>query len=287
MQNGNIYKHHGSWWLRFYDVTADGTKKRVAVKLAEIGKDYPTKSSVWSLADKYLRPINADLIRPESNMTVCHFVENYYWPFIDEHLKPATKNYRDFYRCHLKDKLGIRLRDFRTVDCQNILDSLKDINHTSRLRVKSLLSGIFTYAIQRGFVDGHNPVTSSVVRGRPVAFKRQTYTMSDIQTILEAVKDRQASAAIAVAAFAGLRVGEIAGLKWSDYDGKYLYIRRSVWRTHIGVPKTESSVGAVPVIDVLRDIIDVYRANLKDPKWDDFMFAERENETAFEFEQPG
>ena len=98
--------------------------------------------------------------------------------------------------------------------------------------------------------------------------------MSDVQTILEAVKDDpQASAVIAVAAFAGLRVGEIAGLKWSDFDGKFLYIRRSVWRTNIGLPKTDGAVGAVPVLDILRDFLDTYRQSLKDPRHDDFMFA--------------
>ena len=40
-------------------------------------------------------------------------------------------------------------------------------------------------------------------------------------------------AVIAVAAFAGLREGEIRGQWWEDDEGHILNIQRSVWRTHV------------------------------------------------------
>ena len=44
MQRGQIYKHNGSWLLRFWDVTlVEGKRKKVrrAQKLAQVGSDYP------------------------------------------------------------------------------------------------------------------------------------------------------------------------------------------------------------------------------------------------------
>jgi integrase len=39
---------------------------------------------------------------------------------------------------------------------------------------------------------------------------------------------------------------EIRGLRWEDYDGKELSVRRSVWRRHVGETKTEGSAVSVP-----------------------------------------
>jgi integrase len=75
---------------------------------------------------------------------------------------------------------------------------------------------------------------------------------------------------IAVAAFAGLRESEIRGLKWSDYDGDFLHIRRAVWRTHVGDTKTSESKNAVPVIEPLRKILDAHR---RMPGKGDWIFA--------------
>jgi integrase len=69
-----------------------------------------------------------------------------------------------------------------------------------------------------------------------------------------------ASTVIAVAGFTGLRLGEIRGLQWQDYDGENLNVCRSVWRTHVLTPKTESSEAKVPVIPALRTILNEHRA---------------------------
>jgi integrase len=52
--------------------------------------------------------------------------------------------------------------------------------------------------------------------------------MEDIED-KKKIQDRmRAVAVISAAAFAGLRVAEIRSLRWSDYDGQSLAIRRAV-----------------------------------------------------------
>jgi integrase len=82
-----------------------------------------------------------------------------------------------------------------------------------------------------------------------------------------AKKDMKAFAAISVAAFAGLRLAELRGLHWSDYDGTKLTVNRTLWRTHIVGAKTESSATSVPVIPILHDILQEHWARYGGQKW--------------------
>ena len=82
---------------------------------------------------------------------------------------------------------------------------------------------------------------------------------------------------INVAAFAGLRLAEIRGLRWSDYDRRSLTVRRAVWRTHVGDTKNPASAGSVPVLPVLKKFLDSHRARViagqKRSGPDDYIFA--------------
>ena len=76
--------------------------------------------------------------------------------------------------------------------------------------------------------------------------------------ILEPV-DLRATVAVALAYFAALRPAEIRGLKWEDYNGNELHVRRSMWRTVVGETKTEESEAAVFVIEPLRGLLEKLR----------------------------
>ena len=126
--------------------------------------------------------------------------------------------------------------------------------------------------------------------GKPKKFQGEFYSMSEIEAIstcvgnLEDIEDKKkiqdrmrAVAVISVAAFAGLRLAEIRGLRWSDYDGQSLAIRRAVWRTHVGDTKNPTSAGTVPVLPVLKKILDDHHARVIAGKKhcgpDDYIFA--------------
>ena len=74
---------------------------------------------------------------------------------------------------------------------------------------------------------------------------------------LEKAGQHKARAAVALMFFAGLRPGEARGACWEDYDGKRLFVRRSIWRVWTTSPKTESSAKPVPVIEPLGSILAV------------------------------
>ena len=74
-------------------------------------------------------------------------------------------------------------------------------------------------------------------------------------------------AVIGVAAFAGLREGEIRGQWWEDDEGEILNIRRSVWRTHLKdetkTHEDEEDPGVVPIISPLRLMLDAIKPEIQ------------------------
>src|ERR1700678_2258559 len=252
MQRGQIFKRRKSWFVRFYDqqITSNGPRTvRVCKKLGDVDEVHRKKSDVIALADRILSPLNAGVLTAESSMTVADFIEGHYLPHVEATLRRSTlKDYKDVFRCHVKDRLGeLRMRDFRTVHGQRLLQSIDSVGHTSLLRIKSFLSGVFTYAKQEGVLDGVNPMQGVKVRGRATKAKMPVYAIEEIERAIYALAE-PARTVFAVAAFSGLRLSELRGLRWSDYDGNSLQGSRSVWRTHVSAPKTAESQAAVPVL---------------------------------------
>jgi integrase len=282
MQKGTIIKHGRYWILRFWEYQIrNGLRVRVNAhkKLAPVGPAYPDKRSVESLAWKHLEPINTRLQTPESATPITEFIETVYLPMAKEFLRPSTyKNYKvDEYERHFKHRLGsLRLRDFRTAHGQRLISAIAkehpELGHKTLLRLKSFLSGVFRHARTEGYLDDQNPMRDVTLPRsvRRVKFRGDTYTVREITTLLATVywsdyMGRTAFAAVATAAFTGLRLAELRGLQWRDFQGDKLSVERTVWRTKEGLPKTESSENTVPVLPILRSMLENYRQYLEGP----------------------
>ncbi len=312
MQKGVITKHGRHWWLRYWEYQIrNGVRVRVRAskKLAPIGAAYPDKRSVEPLAWKHLEPLNTRLQTPEAATPITEFIETVYLPMVKQFLRPSTyKNYKnDEYEIHFKHRLGnLRLRDFRTAHGQRLLSAIaKDnpqLGHKTLLRLKSFLSGVFKHARTEGYLDEQqNPMRDVTLPRsvRRVKFKGETYSAKDITVLLANVyssdyQGRVAFAAVATAAFTGLRRAELRGLQWRDYSGDKLSVERTVWRTQQGLPKTESSENTVPVLPILKAIIDSYRMHLEglpeeghlgwDLKPTDWLFAGERKRASIDLE---
>jgi integrase len=143
-----------------------------------------------------------------------------------------------------------------------------DLKKASLFRVKTFMSAVFSEAIRCGLRgrDNTNPVTEVKVRGRKNERKAETfaYTLDDIKTILGSLTE-PSKVLIAVAAYTGLRRGEIVGLQWGDYTGKAIWVRRNICfgqrgEMSVELPKTDASEAPVPVIAPLRKILDAWKS---------------------------
>jgi integrase len=279
MQRGTIIKQRKAWTLVYYDRQVRGGSKKVVrvwKKLATISKEYPSAASVRLLADKILAPINDKRYPAEATLKVTEFIEKHYFPAMKSELRPSTyKGYKDFiYEAHIKARLGdIKLRDFRTVHAQRILRDIT-AGHRTLLHIKAFMSGVFKFAKQEGVLDGENPVKDSKVRGKPQKFQGVAYSVEEIDQLLEDVADPTANNVVTFLSFTGLRQSEARGVRWSDWDepNRKLHIRRAVWQTRVAGTKNAASEDSIPVLPILRGMLEWRRSQVK-PNPDDYIFA--------------
>jgi hypothetical protein len=178
MQNGHIFRSHGAWFVRY---RAAG--KQMAERLAPYCDQYRTVKSVRPLADKILHPINEGR-QPTGPLTLQQFIEGTYLPHVQQHKRPSTyRGYLNLYNAQVAHRIaGMKLATFRTVDAQRLLDGIGNeakLTHRSIIHIKSLLSGIFTFAKRMGSLDA-NPMTGTEIPRGKADGKTYAYSLEEV-----------------------------------------------------------------------------------------------------------
>lgn len=272
-QRGYIWKENGAWYGRWREtVLVDGkpVRKQRAEKLADYCDDYRTKADVRPLLHERLEKVNGRDYDPQSTMPLADFFERVYLPHVTAEKRASTvKGYREIWNNHVASRIGqIRVRDLRTVHVSRMLQDIAAQNDLSALtlrHIKAFVSGLINHARNEGLYDGANPVQGVKIPKARRPGDTHSYTLNEIERTL-AVLDGLPRAVVAVAAYSGLRVSEIRGLDWSDYDGNTLRVSRNAWRHSINPPKTPKSEAPVPAIQPLREILDSYRESVGNPE---------------------
>lgn len=251
-QRGQIFQRHGAWHVR-YRVREQGKWKQVSQKLADVNDRYRTKRSVQGLAEEILEPINAGK-RGAEPTTLQQFAETVYFPYAKTDLKPSTySGYFKLYSKHIQPRIGgLRLLTCATHDIQRVLWTIneeEELSHQSFLNINSVLSAIFTHARRRGTLQGPNPTDGVDIPEGKRAGKTHKYTLEEIEKMTAAVSG-VCRCAVVVAAWTGLSLAELRGLKWIDIDfeNERLNVVRTVWHREILETKTEHREAAVPLL---------------------------------------
>jgi len=272
-QNGTIIRIGSRWYVRYWERrTVGGTieRKRVTYQLGSVTtRSKRPPADIVSEAERHMAMVNSGNISAERIVTIGDFVERVYLPWTAEHKRPSTaKGYRDIWEDHLEPLCAlVWLKDARTYHVQGWLNQIGtgNLSRNTLKHVKSVISGIFTLAKQQDYFQGENPARDSAVN--PKAAEPQetyAYTLEEIKTILSLLPE-PAATAFAVAAFMGLRHGEIQGLLWENYHDGEMYVSRSIWNGRISDPKTRKGRAPVPVIRQLADRLEIHRLRYGNP----------------------
>jgi integrase len=272
-QKGYIFRKDNYWYLRYYDYEVREDVSKLVWKchsLVRYGGEYRSKKAVRGLADEFLAPINNGTFTVEGTMSIVTFWDERYLPYITDQKRPSTVNgYTKMWNRYLKDRLDRPIREFRTVDCEQLLQALAhelQVSITTLKHVKHLMSGIFRYGIRTGVLNGVNPVQAACIPKAKPGNETRAYGLKQILDMLE-VLPQPSKGVIAVAAFAGLRKGELRSLRPEDYDGSSLKILRAAWRKHVDSPKGKRGVGVVPLIPTAAAVLDEHLASVKPKKY--------------------
>jgi integrase len=232
LQKGSIYEAAGKFYVR-YRVTENGTRVQKSEFLCDRDAAHPNEKhpSVKLLSDQVMLRVNSAK-KPVNDMTVAEFWEQVYLPWAEAvkpnvgeaNLRPSTrKGYRLIWNRVLQEHFAdTKLSEYRTADATKLLTELSyRLGRNSVHHVRSLMSGIFSHAVARGYI-AENPITGAGVVGKTATpQKTGHYSLREALQILGALQgNTQAQLVMALSFFWGLRPGEIRGLKWEDFSSE-------------------------------------------------------------------
>jgi integrase len=296
MQTGNI-RINGKWWLLKVreNVTENGVAKRKDIyhKLGLVSEHRPSSNgeappAIHALAAEKVAPINAGRNEGLSVDSLKAYLQWYLDYLQAGGLGPQGKklrttslraNKRDFntIKTYLLDMplRSVRVPQLNAAFEKLVADDGDELRKTSNYRsIRNFLSGAFKIAVGKGKVE-FNPVRDTmVIQGGDS--DTHAYTLSEFRQLMQIVKDTDKyhtmRAAFTVAMFTGMRMEEIKGLRWEDYDQKtgVLNIRRTVVHHKIVEgTKTNDSAAPMPVVGIVKKEL---LAHLKRNTGDGFIF---------------
>lgn len=273
-QAGQVIRIGDRWYVRYWErrnISGTIERKRVTHQLGPIttrGKRPP--ADIVDEAERHMATVNSGTIPADRIVTLSDFVERVYLPWVTLHKRPSTvKGYRDIWEGHLKPICGqVWLKDARTFHVQSWLNQIaaSKLSRNTLKHIKSTISGIFTLAKQQDYFEGENPARDSAIDPRATEPQETyAYSLEEIQTIISLLPE-PASTAFAVAAYMGLRHGEIQGLLWENCRDAEIFISRSIWNGKVNDPKTRKGRAPVPVIRQLADRLELHRLRCGNPQ---------------------
>ena len=279
MQNGRIYLENKKWYLRYYTgrmvVNSKGktVRERPAVFITEYSDQYRTENQV----EKHIKFI--EILRPmvggvaqSGELTFQQFVDDVYLPYVEANKRPSTaKGYRNLYRGVIKPYLnGTPLKSFGIPVAQKVINQIREARSPAT-RTLIHIKSFMTEAIWHGLRNGYFGET--VTHGNPLAGESldlqgrrseptHAYTLAEVKNMLTILKNDTYKTIVIVAAYTGLRVSELRGLRWTDinFETGTLTVNQSYWGKAADDTKTEASRGEVPMIQQVVDTLLAHRA---------------------------
>ena len=253
----------------YYYATDPATGKR-----KKFGKrGFKTKK----LASEYLLQANNDMnngsFRPETKMKLGEYLTNWLETYSQTaELRPNTvSSYRTHLFKYIIPKIGmIHIQQLNSQRIETFYAELrkngrtkseKGLSSTTISYINRILNEALKHAVSHHIIS-RNPIDDIIKKPTRSRYIGTTYTVQEVQKLLELEMPPALRTAIALAGFAGLRRGECLGLRPEDIDAEnnILHIRRQVTVPNntptVQELKTENSTRDIIMIPALRKIID-------------------------------
>ena len=280
------------WLFRWRERCSDGTL-RERNKVIGTVDEYPTKSKKLHEAVTRLRVnINTDGPTELTSITMAKAVDHY---TVHELADCGAEGKAYSTRSRKTQLLSrwvvphwgkLELRAIKTVAVEQWLKTLvttkfgkpKPLAGGTREKIRDAMSSIFNHAIRWELTD-RNPITGPTKRsGVRVSAKRERtpdiLEIQEMQLLLAALGIRE-RAMLFLDMPSGLRRGELAGLKWEDFDFKKLHVSvtRSLVDQHVGPVKTETSRKLMPIDEFVARELLAWHAVTPYKKPSDYVWA--------------
>jgi len=257
-------QRRGAWWTmrvwRDEFVNGKHVRKQQRVRLA--AATVPERE-VKKIATEYLRPLNQGLESLGSATNFEHFIETIYKPVVKPLMATTsfdrTRGVLDNYLLPAFGKCC--LRDLTTLTLQTHFSKLttsttnQPLSYESRDKIRDVLSSALRFAVQHDLLV-RNPAESLRIPPDKRGKKRNKpyLTPRQLEQLVELIPEPYASM-VYVAIYTGLRVSELAGLRWNDIGTNSITVDERFCRGDWGAPKSEASNASIGVNSCVIDRI--------------------------------
>ena len=213
-----------------------------------------------------------------------------YW---DKHIKgntirPSTrKSYISRYEQDIKPVIGDRLlTDIKPIHCQEVLTKAHERVTSGSVEIsKRVMVQLFNAAVENGLIAS-SPMTSTVKIKRDERTERRVLTMTEQHKFSAYVGETDHDFAF-VYLFdleTGLRVSELAGLKWDDVDLQNRHIEinhQSYWYNGEfidALPKSKAGYRTIPLTETAYQILkDIKAKKVEGIEYHEYVFKNPDN----------
>ena len=233
------------WGDEFEDGKGKRKKKRHVLGPATMGAREAER-----VRDEFLRPLNQGLVSIGSATKFADYVDSVYRPTVLPTMAKSTQDRSmSVYMNYLRPAFGgMCLRDITPLGVQQYVSGMAawDLAQESKDKIRDVLSSIMGSAVKYGLLvknpaaEVRLPVAKGGKRSKPYI------TQEQFRLLLEVVMEPYATM-IFVAAFTGLRVSELVGLRWRNVGEDSITIEERYCRGDWGAPKSEASAATIPV----------------------------------------
>lgn len=175
---------------------------------------------------------------------------------------------------------GFQKRKVRYVEEYELEDFIKTSIYSKKLTAKAwanlrtIINGIFKYAKKRGYTElsissflGDLDISKKSFTKKIKPDEQCVFSDAEMGKILEYLNENPnlGNLGVMLAAYTGMRVGEVVALKWEDVKEDYIYVHRTQIRHHgedgkevyetKDFPKTDAGVRKVVIVDGLRPVL--------------------------------
>lgn len=250
------------WLLRYRGTAPDGRRVLRYEIIGPVTK-YRTESQARKASQALLLAVNAGC--PSAGpVTMNAVIDRYMREEMPTRFSSAC-GYRSRLEAHIRPRWGdFYLHDIKPMAVEAWLRE-KPLSPKSRAHLKNQMRLLFSCAMRWELIElGENPMSLVRVPGSSKRLREPNIlTIEQFHEVLTLIKEPYRTMCI-VAACLGLRISEVLGLQWNDFDfdNRHVQIRRAVVRGRIGETKTETSRKSLPMAPELVEVLLAHRERL-------------------------
>jgi integrase len=283
-QEGHVFFRRGKrrkvWAARWREdvIAPNGTVKRI-LRFAVLGtsSEIRGKKEARDILQAKLRPINQGRQRPQSTMTLEHFVSELWKPGVIPTLRSGSSRYYDIQlRCHILPIFGSRrLCDITRVDVQCFLAEKRKhgFSGSSTHGMRTAISKVLQAAVDWNLLE-QNPARGIRIGDRTPKTERLYLNPKEVGQLLTSLSE-PCRTLVLVSALTGMRIGEILALRWKTIDLVRVQVRETVSEGKFGSPKTKSSRRDIPISLPVCDALQAQFASCRQTGPEDLVFTTR------------